>query len=46
VFETYYAFQVAKGVVLTADYQFLGSDAYNMLRGPVNVLSGRLRMSF
>jgi|FEC22Drversion2_1045045.scaffolds.fasta_scaffold01453_2 high affinity Mn2+ porin len=46
IFEAYYAFQVAKGVVLTADYQFLGNVAYNMLRGPVNVLSGRLHMSF
>jgi high affinity Mn2+ porin len=46
VFEAYYAFQLAKGIVVSADYQFLGNPAYNMVRGPVNVFSGRLRMSF
>ncbi|MFO1162478.1 MAG: carbohydrate porin [Reyranellaceae bacterium] len=46
VFEAYYAFQLAKGIVATADYQFLGNPAYNLVRGPVNVFSGRLRMSF
>ncbi len=46
VFEAYYAFQLAKGIVATADYQFLGNPAYNIVRGPVSVFSGRLRMSF
>lgn len=46
IFEAYYAFQLAKGIVVTADYQFLGNPAYNIVRGPVNVFSGRLRMSF
>jgi high affinity Mn2+ porin len=46
VFEAYYAFQLAKGIVITADYQFLGNPAYNMVRGPVNVFSGRLSMRF
>ena len=46
VFEAYYAFQFAKGVVATADYQFLGNPGYNTVRGPVNVFSGRLRMTF
>jgi high affinity Mn2+ porin len=46
VFETYYAFQLRKGIVLTADYQFLGNPAYNLVRGPVNVFSGRLHMQF
>ena len=46
VFEAYYAFQLAKGIVVTADYQFLGNPAYNMVRGPVNVFSGRLSMRF
>ncbi len=46
VFEAYYAFQFAKGIVATADYQFLGNPAYNLVRGPVSVFSGRLRMSF
>jgi hypothetical protein len=42
----YYAAEVMKGMVVTADYQFLGNPAYNMARGPVNVFSGRLRLSF
>jgi len=46
VFEAYYAFQLAKGIVATADYQFLANPAYNIVRGPVSVFSGRLRMSF
>lgn len=46
VFETYYAFQMTKGLVATADYQFLLNPAYNAQRGPVHVLSGRLRANF
>jgi high affinity Mn2+ porin len=46
VIEAYYAFRIAKGIVVTADYQFLNNPAYNMVRGPVNVFSGRLHMSF
>jgi high affinity Mn2+ porin len=46
VFETYYAFQVTKGLVVTADYQLLLDPAYNEARGPANVFSGRLRASF
>lgn len=46
VLEAFYAFQLAKGIVVTADYQFLGNPGYNMVRGPVNVFTGRLRMSF
>jgi len=46
VAETYYAFQVSKGVVATADYQLIVNPAYNAARGPVNVFSGRLRLSF
>lgn len=46
VFEAYYAYQLAKGAVVTADYQFLGNPAYNVVRGPVNVFSGRLHVSF
>src|SRR5882672_6557067 len=37
VIETYYAFQLAKGIVASADYQFLGNPAYNAVRGPVHV---------
>lgn len=46
VFEVYYAFQLVKGIVATADYQFLDNPGYNLVRGPVNVFSGRLRMTF
>ncbi len=46
VFETYYALQLAKGVVATADYQLLGNPAYNGQRGPVHVFSGRLSARF
>lgn len=46
VFEAYYAFQIAKGIVATADYQLLANPAYNAVRGPVNVFSGRLSARF
>ena len=46
VVETYYAFQMTKGLVATADYQLLINPAYNVVRGPVHVFSGRLRASF
>jgi high affinity Mn2+ porin len=46
VIEAYYAFQLVKGVTITADYQFLGDPAYNNVRGPINFFSGRLHMQF
>ena len=46
VVEAYYAFQIAQGVVATADYQLLVNPAYNAVRGPVNVFSGRLSARF
>jgi len=46
VVETYYAFQLAKGIVATADYQLLANPAYNAVRGPVHVFSGRLSARF
>jgi high affinity Mn2+ porin len=46
VIETYYAFQLTKGLVATADYQFLANPAYNAVRGPVHVFSGRLSARF
>ena len=42
VIETYYAFQLFKGLIATADYQLLIDPAYNADRGPVHVFSGRL----
>ena len=44
--ETYYAFQITKGLVATADYQFLNNPGYNTVRGPAHFFSGRLRASF
>src|SRR5262249_21470484 len=35
IFEAYYAFRLRKGIVISADYQFLGNPAYNIVRGPV-----------
>jgi high affinity Mn2+ porin len=46
VFEVYYALQLTKGLIVTADYQLLDSPAYNADRGPINVFSGRLHASF
>ena len=46
VLEVYYALQLAKGLIVTADYQLLDNPAYNAARGPVNVFSGRLHASF
>ena len=46
VVEAYYAFQIAKGLMVTADYQLLVNPAYNADRGPVHVFSGRLSARF
>lgn len=46
VVEAYYAFQIAKGITATADYQLLVNPAYNTVRGPVHVFSGRLSARF
>jgi high affinity Mn2+ porin len=46
IIEVYYAAQLMKGLVVTADYQHIDNPAYNAVRGPVMVFSGRLRVSF
>jgi high affinity Mn2+ porin len=46
ILETYYALQLTKGLVATADYQLLVNPAYNADRGPAHFFSGRLRASF
>ena len=46
VVETYYAFQLAKGIIATADYQFLNNPGYNAVRGPAHFFSGRLSARF
>ena len=46
VVEAYYAFQLAKGIIATADYQFLNNPGYNAVRGPAHLFSGRLSARF
>jgi high affinity Mn2+ porin len=46
IVEAYYAYQLRKGVTVTADYQFIANPAYNADRGPVSVFSGRLHGEF
>ena len=46
IVEAYYAYQLAKGVTLTADYQFIAHPAYNADRGPVSIFAGRLHGEF
>lgn len=46
VAEAYYSLKVAKGVFVTADYQYLGNPAYNAVRGPAHFFSGRLMAKF
>jgi high affinity Mn2+ porin len=46
IIEAYYAAQLFKGFVATADYQLLIAPAYNADRGPAHVFAGRLRASF
>ena len=46
VLESYYSLRLAKGIFATADYQFLANPAYNAVRGPVHVFSGRLLAKF
>ena len=46
VVEAYYSLQVAKGLFVTADYQFLANPAYNAVRGPAHFFSGRLLARF
>jgi hypothetical protein len=38
--------QVANSVYLTADYPFLANPAYNLVRGLVHMLAGRLLARF
>jgi high affinity Mn2+ porin len=46
IVETYYAYSLRKGMVLTGDYQFFLHPAFNMDRGPVSIFSGRLHVEF
>ena len=41
ILETFYSFNIYKGVYLSADYQRIANPAYNAARGPVNFFSLR-----
>lgn len=44
--EAYYAWQIGKAFILTADYQFIANPAYNRDRGPAHVFGIRLHAGF
>jgi len=46
ILETFYAMSVAKGVILTLDYQFMVNPAHNADRGPISFFSGRVHAEF
>lgn len=46
IFESYYSFNVARNIQLTADYQRIQNPAYNAARGPINVYALRLHAEF
>lgn len=46
VLETYYDFQLFKGVHGAFDYQFIADPAFNRDRGPVSVFGARLHWEF
>jgi high affinity Mn2+ porin len=46
ILETFYAWYVMKGWMLTFDYQFMMNPAHNADRGPISIFSGRLRGEF
>ena len=46
ILETFYSYQLVKGVNFSADYQFINNPAYNRDRGPVSFLGGRLHAQF
>ena len=46
ILEAFYAYQVTKNVIVTADYQFIANPAYNADRGPVSIFACRLHGEF
>ena len=44
--EVFYAAKFGKNLIISPDYQFINSPAYNPLRGPVNVFSLRAHIEF
>ncbi len=46
IVESYYDWQVLRGINLTADYQFIANPGYNRDRGPAHILGLRLHGAF
>jgi high affinity Mn2+ porin len=46
ILETYYDFQLLRGVTLMLDYQFVANPGYNADRGPVSVFAFRFHAEF
>ena len=46
VTELYYSMQVVNHLLVTADYQFIDSPAYNPDRGPISILGLRVHAEF
>jgi len=46
VFETYYRFQIGRYAQLSPDFQYIQNPGYNRDRGPMDVYSLRLRLSY
>jgi high affinity Mn2+ porin len=46
VIEAYYNCELFKGINLTLDYQLAADPGFNKDRGPINILSARLRVKF
>jgi high affinity Mn2+ porin len=46
IVETYYAYRLDKRSTVTFDYQFVADPAYNAIRGPAHIFSGRFNSQF
>ena len=46
IFEVYYRIQLGSYVQISPDFQFIQNPGYNKDRGPVEVYSMRVRLSF
>lgn len=46
VLETYYDFQIWKGIHASLDYQFVSNPAFNRDRGPVSIFGARIHWEF
>jgi high affinity Mn2+ porin len=46
VVETYYNFEVFKGLNVSLDYQLVVDPAYNRDRGPINIFMARFHLQY